>query len=170
MSKVLVRWNGMTKEEAAEEMLPCCGSRTWARDMAARRPIRDEAALLAASDEVCAGLSEADWMEAFRSHPRIGESHTPANTSARSTRWSGEEQQHVSAAGEAIKRALAEGNRVYEERFHRIFIVCATGKTSSELLGNLQRRLRNDEGTEFQEAAEQQRQIAQLRLKKWLHT
>lgn len=108
-------------------------------------------------------------MEAFRSHPRIGESHTQAATSARSAAWSGQEQQSVSTAGDTLKMALAEGNRVYEERFHRIFIVCATGKTPAELLEILRRRLRNDEATEFQEAAEQQRQIAQLRLKKWLN-
>jgi 2-oxo-4-hydroxy-4-carboxy-5-ureidoimidazoline decarboxylase len=32
----------------------------------------------------------------------------------------------------------------------------------------LRRRLSNDEGTELREAAEQQRQIAHLRLRKWL--
>ena len=168
MSRVLVRWHEMSTEEAAEEILPCCGSRTWAREMAAQRPIRDETALLAANDEACGRLAVADWMEAFRSHPRIGQSRAEAYPSARSAAWSGQEQKSVSAAGDAIKAALAEGNRAYEERFHRIFIVCATGKTPAELLEILQHRLRNDETTEFQEAAEQQRQIAQLRLKKWL--
>ena len=73
------------------------------------------------------------------------------------------------AAGE-IRRALAKGNRTYEERFARIFIVCATGKSPTEMLEILQQRLQNDERTEFREAAEQQRQITQLRLKKWLHS
>jgi 2-oxo-4-hydroxy-4-carboxy-5-ureidoimidazoline decarboxylase len=67
-----------------------------------------------------------------------------------------------------VKVALAEGNRAYEQRFHRIFIVCATGKSASEILEILRRRLRSDETTELHEAVEQQRQIAQLRLKKWL--
>jgi 2-oxo-4-hydroxy-4-carboxy-5-ureidoimidazoline decarboxylase len=168
MSSVLVRWNGMTAEEAAEEILPCCGSRTWAREMVAHRPLRSEAELLSASDEVCGRLAEADWMEAFRSHPRIGESRAEGHTSARSTAWSGQEQKSVSAAGDDIKTALAEGNRAYEERFHRLFIVCATGKTPAEMLQILERRLGNDESVEFREAAEQQRQIAQLRLQKWL--
>lgn len=167
-SDALSRWNGMNTDQAAEEILACCGSRTWAREMAARRPIRDEVSLLAANDEVCAGLSEADWMEAFRSHPRIGESGAQLPASGRSAAWSGQEQENVSAADDAVKKALAEGNRAYEERFHRIFIVCATGKLPTELLGILQHRLRNDERTEFQEAAEQQRRIARLRLKKWL--
>jgi len=73
-----------------------------------------------------------------------------------------------SAAEEEIKIALAEGNRVYEEKFGRTFIVCATGKSSTEILGTLMKRLRNDQRTELREAAEEQRQITQLRLKKWL--
>lgn len=70
-------------------------------------------------------------------------------------------------AGDRIKRALAEGNREYEERFGRIFIVCATGKGAEEILTVLRRRLRNDEATELHEAADEQRKITQLRLKKW---
>jgi 2-oxo-4-hydroxy-4-carboxy--5-ureidoimidazoline (OHCU) decarboxylase len=46
--------------------------------------------------------------------------------------------------------------------------VCATGKLASEILAILHRRMQNDEKTELYEAAEQQRQITQLRLKKWL--
>ena len=170
MSSVLARWNELQLEKAAKDILPCCGSRTWARSMAERRPIQDENALLAAHDDVCNRLSESDWMEAFGSHPRIGESHSPAPAAPRSTAWSGEEQQSVTTAGDEIKIALAQGNRAYEDRFHRIFIVCAAGKSAAELLEILQRRLRNDEAAEFQEAAGQQRQIAQLRLKKWLHS
>jgi OHCU decarboxylase len=165
---VLVRWNALQSKQAEADILSCCGSKAWARGMAARRPILNTAALLAACDEVWRNLPESDWMEAFRSHPRIGESHAPAASPPRSVAWSGEEQQRVGAAGEHIKFMLAEGNRTYEQRFRYIFIVCAAGKSAPEILEILQRRLRNDEATELQEAAEQQRQIAHLRLKKWL--
>lgn len=168
MSDVLVRWNGLSLGKAVEEILPCCGSKAWAHQMAARRPISNEAALLVACDEVWKNVLESDWMEAFRSHPRIGESRAPAASPARSASWSGEEQHRVTTAGEDVKAALAEGNRTYEQRFNRIFIVCAAGKSAPEILELLQRRLRNDEGTELLEAAEQQRQIAHIRLKKWL--
>jgi 2-oxo-4-hydroxy-4-carboxy-5-ureidoimidazoline decarboxylase len=47
--------------------------------------------------------------------------------------------------------------------------VCATGKTALDILAILQQRLKNDDETELCEAAEQQRQITQLRLKKWIH-
>jgi OHCU decarboxylase len=165
---VLARWNGLRPDEAAEEIFACCGSKAWARGMAARRPIVDEADLLAGCDQVWKNLPESDWMEAFRSHPRIGESHSPAFGPARSAAWSGEEQREVGTAGEDLRTALREGNRAYQQRFKRIFIVCATGKSAPEILGILRRRLRNDETTELHEAAEQQRQIAHLRLKKWL--
>ena len=165
---VLERWNELAFEEAAAEILACCGSKGWAIGMARRRPILDEAALLAASDEIWQGLAEQDWLEALRRHPRIGESHGPVNAAERSETWSSEEQKGVGTADQEIKRALAEGNHAYEERFGRIFVVCATGKSPSEMLDILQRRLHNDEKTELMEAAEEQRQIAQLRLKKWL--
>jgi OHCU decarboxylase len=165
---VLARWNSLQPGKAAEEILPCCGSKTWALEMAACRPILNEAALLAACDHVWKNLPESDWLEAFRSHPRIGDSHSPASAPARSAAWSGEEQQKVSNADDEVKFALAAGNRAYEQKFNRIFIVCATGKFAMEILGILRRRLRNDERTELHEAAEQQRQIAHLRLRKWL--
>ena len=90
--------------------------------------------------------------------------------STRSAAWSTAEQQKVSVAEKEVKLALAEGNRAYEERFDRIFIVCATGKTAPEILEILRRRLQNDDRTEFDESAEQQRQIAHLRLRKWLNS
>lgn len=168
MSAVLVRWNHLSQLEAAKEILPCCGSRGWAEGMTARRPVPDELSLLAASDDTWRSLSESDWLEAFRSHPRIGESPATQATPAQSSVWSVQEQRNVTAAGDPIKLALAEGNREYEQRFGRIFIVCATGKSASEILEDLRRRLQNDETTELREAAEQQRLITQIRLKNWL--
>jgi 2-oxo-4-hydroxy-4-carboxy-5-ureidoimidazoline decarboxylase len=107
-------------------------------------------------------------MEAFAQHPRIGQSIAPATAPARSAQWSSQEQQKVGAGGTDVIAALAEGNRAYEQRFNRIFIVCAAGKSAHTILDILHRRMRNDEQTELQESAEQQRQITSLRLKKWI--
>jgi OHCU decarboxylase len=167
VSRVLARWNSLPSEEAVLEILPCCGSNSWARRMAALRPIEDEDTLLAASDKTWKSLAEADWMEAFAHHPRIGHSSVPSVASARSAKWSSEEQQRVGADEDNALAALAEGNRIYEQRFNRIFIVCAAGKSAQTIVDILQRRLWNDEQTELQESAEQQRQITSLRLKKW---
>jgi 2-oxo-4-hydroxy-4-carboxy-5-ureidoimidazoline decarboxylase len=85
-----------------------------------------------------------------------------------SVEWSGQEQREVADADAAAKKALAECNREYERRFGRIFIVCAAGKSVVEILEILRRRFDNDLETELHEAAEQQRQITQIRLRKWL--
>jgi 2-oxo-4-hydroxy-4-carboxy-5-ureidoimidazoline decarboxylase len=167
MSAALTRWNQLPRREAEQEILPCCGSAAWGARMANRRPLENEAALLAASDEIWRGLSETDWLQAFRSHPRIGQSVTHVST-ANSAAWPAQEQQKVADSADAVKIALAEGNREYERRFQHIFVVCATGKTGPEMLAILRRRLNNDAATELLEAAEQQRLITQIRLKKWL--
>jgi OHCU decarboxylase len=166
--EMLARWNALEAEAAVSEMLACCGSRAWARGMTVRRPLANESAVLAASDAVCAGLRDEDWLEAFRAHPRIGEKKAEQAASKQSAAWSTQEQSAAAAADAETKAALAEANQEYERRFGRIFIVCATGKSSSEILAILRQRLQNDAVTELRESAEQQRQIAQLRLKKWL--
>jgi OHCU decarboxylase len=167
-SVALDRWNDLTVDEAENEILPCCGSRAWARGMAARRPFLDETSVLAASDDTWRSLAEQDWMEAFARHPRIGESRAVPSATARSAAWSSQEQSDAAEADDAIKIALREGNGEYERRFGRTFIVCATGKSGSEILQILRHRLQNDDRTEIREAAEQQRQISQIRLRKWL--
>jgi 2-oxo-4-hydroxy-4-carboxy-5-ureidoimidazoline decarboxylase len=168
MSGVLARWNGLPVEDAVKEILPCCGSKAWAGGLAARRPFTDVTTLLAASDETWSNLPAEDWMEAFRSHPRIGESRAAQSASVQSVTWSAQEQRDVATAVDGVKIALAEANQEYERRFGRIFIVCATGKSATEILEILRRRLKNDEPTELREAAEQQRQILHIRVKKWL--
>ena len=71
---------------------------------------------------------------------------------------------------DGTKLALAEANRRYEQQFGRIFIVCAKGRTSSDIIKVLEARMQNSAATEFREAAEQQRQITQLRLRRWLES
>jgi 2-oxo-4-hydroxy-4-carboxy-5-ureidoimidazoline decarboxylase len=168
MSGVLVQWNRLPVDEAVREILPCCSSKAWAAGMAARRPFSDVTTLLAASEETWSNLSAADWMEAFRGHPRIGESLATPSGSDQSVTWSAQEQKNVAAAGDAVKIALAEANQEYEQRFRNTFIVCAAGKSAPEILEILRRRLQNDGPTELRQAAEQQRQITRIRLTKWL--
>jgi len=167
MNPVLERWNSLDPVLAAEEILPCCGSRAWAAEMAARRPIADEDHLSVASDAVWLGLPEAAWQEAFDSHPRIGEQKAKAATEE-SLSWSANEQSKALSDDEAAKLALAKANRRYEEKFGRIFIVCASGKSAAEILALLEQRMHYAPAVELHEAAEQQRQITQLRLARWL--
>lgn len=168
MNEVLERWNALDAGEAGKEILPCCGATTWATEMTGRRPFEDEAEILIVSDMVWRGLGTADWLEAFKSHPKIGESHASATGGERAKTWSEHEQKDVAVAQDDVKKGLAAGNEAYEKKFGFIFIVCATGKTGPEILEILNRRLQNDRELELREAAEEQRQITQLRLKKWL--
>jgi 2-oxo-4-hydroxy-4-carboxy-5-ureidoimidazoline decarboxylase len=168
MNKVLARWNTLDTADAAREALPCCGSNAWALALASKRPIADEASLVETSTAIWWSLPEQAWREAFDSHPRIGQRHAASHATTESLHWSANEQQSISA-DETAKLGLKEANQRYEEKFGRIFIVCATGKTSAEILTLLESRLQNDDSTELREAAEQQRQITQLRLNKWLN-
>jgi 2-oxo-4-hydroxy-4-carboxy-5-ureidoimidazoline decarboxylase len=168
MNLVLDGWNHLSNDEAVQEILPCCGSLRWAQALARLRPFSSEAALAAKSDEIWCQLDPADWDEAFASHPRIGEKKAPEAATARSAKWSGQEQDGVAQGDADLQQKLRRANQKYEQRFGRTYIVCATGKSGEEMLEILYRRLDNDEASELREAAEQQRQITQLRLRKWL--
>jgi 2-oxo-4-hydroxy-4-carboxy-5-ureidoimidazoline decarboxylase len=170
MNKVLARWNSLDPEAAAREALPCCGSQAWAAALAGRRPVADEASLIEASTNIWQGLPEEAWQDAFDSHPRIGQSHAQSHTTEQSLRWSAQEQRTALSEYDSARLALEEANRRYEQKFGRIFIVCATGKTSSEILAMIEVRMKNDPATELREAAEQQRQITELRLRRWLES
>jgi 2-oxo-4-hydroxy-4-carboxy-5-ureidoimidazoline decarboxylase len=163
----LAQWNALDADAAAREILPCCGSHAWAVKLAAQRPIATPNELFAASDRIWSALPEPAWREAFNSHPRIGQQHARAAT-AQSLSWSSAEQRTAMPQDDAVKLALAEANRQYEERFGRIFIVCASGKSAAEILAILTTRMQNSAADELLEAAEQQRQITQLRLRRWL--
>jgi 2-oxo-4-hydroxy-4-carboxy-5-ureidoimidazoline decarboxylase len=168
MNKVLARWNSLDAAEAAREALPCCGSQAWAIALASRRPIEDEASLIEVSTAIWRTLPEQARREAFDSHPRIGQKHPASHATTESLQWSAKEQQNASA-DDAAKLALAEAQLRYEQKFGRIFIICATGKSSAEILATLEARMQNDDSTELREAVEQQRQITQLRLNRWLN-
>jgi 2-oxo-4-hydroxy-4-carboxy-5-ureidoimidazoline decarboxylase len=169
-NKVLARWNSLDPATAAREALPCCGSQAWAAALASRRPIADVASLINASTSIWLALREEAWQEAFDSHPRIGQTHAQTHATAESLRWSEQEQRAALSEDESARLALEGANRRYEQKFGRIFIVCATGKTSAEMLAILEARMKNDAATELREAAEQQRQITQRRLHRWLES
>lgn len=162
------QWNTMHASDAAFDVLSCCGSHAWADALVARRPLSTLPELLAASDTAWWSLSEQDWREAFDSHPRIGERHAHGEATAAALEWSSSEQGTAMTAADTAKAKLAEGNRAYEAQFGRTFIVCASGKSAEDILLILQRRMHNTAEAELHKAAEQQREITHIRLRKWL--
>ena len=160
--------NSLTAEDAAKELRQCCGSTSWAEQMSNDRPYSTLESLVTHADRLWWSLTPVDWLEAFRSHPKIGEKKASDKVSAQSQQWSGQEQSGVSSAPQDTVDSLAELNRAYEERFGFIFIICATGKTSDEMLAALNERLQHDSDTELRLAAAEQAKITALRLKKLL--
>jgi OHCU decarboxylase len=167
LNPTLAAWNAADENTAREAMIACCGAKRWAEEMVALRPFKGVPELSEAADRVWSTMLEADWTEAFACHPRIGERKT-THASAQSAAWSKQEQSRTSDAAEDVMAEIAEGNRLYEERFGFTYIVCATGKSAEEMLAILKRRLGATRAVELREAAEQQRQILQIRLGKWL--
>lgn len=160
--------NLLLPAQAEAELLKCCGSRHWARAMTEARPFANAAELLAKADGIWESLTEEDWLGAFRAHPKIGEQRAAAAQSEQARNWSSQEQSGIERAAAETRAALAAGNQEYEKRFGFIFIVCATGKTSEEMLAILNRRLQNDPKAELAVAAEEQQKITRLRLEKLL--
>jgi OHCU decarboxylase len=163
------RLNRLGAEEARAALLSCCGSARWAERVAALRPFWDVGQLLGIAGRVWRELEAEDWLEAFRAHPKIGESKAAAETGEQARRWSEGEQARARDASDETRAALASANREYEARFGFIFIVCAAGRTADEMLAALRARLANDSETELRVAAGEQWRITELRLRKLLN-
>ncbi|HEX6185078.1 MAG TPA: 2-oxo-4-hydroxy-4-carboxy-5-ureidoimidazoline decarboxylase [Pyrinomonadaceae bacterium] len=161
--------NRLGAEEARAALLACCGSTRWAAEVAALRPFWDVGQLLNIAGRVWRELDREDWLEAFRAHPKIGESKAEKETGEEARAWAEGEQSGARAAAAETLDALARANREYEERFGFIFIVCATGKSAGEMLGLLRARMANDPETELRVAAGEQWRITELRLRKFLN-
>jgi 2-oxo-4-hydroxy-4-carboxy-5-ureidoimidazoline decarboxylase len=154
----LPAFNAMPAGQAREVLLGCCRAADWADKVSAGRPYPSLGTLLARAGEALTGK---DVSEALAGHPRIGDTRAAAKSS-RSRR----EQAGVSGSGDMVLADLAAGNHAYEERFGHIYLVCASGRSAAELLGNLQERLRNEPGTERQVVRSELRKINELRLTK----
>jgi len=136
--------------------------------METARPYSTLETLLATAHDIWWSLDKADWFEAFRSHPKIGEKKAKDKVTAQSQQWSGQEQAGVASASQDTVDSLASLNEDYEQKFGFIFIICATGKTSAEMLSALRERLQHDPESELPIAAAEQDKITELRLKKLL--
>lgn len=152
-------FNALPETEARERLATCLDVPRWVDTVLAGRPYADLDALLAVAS-VAADLDDAELEAALARHPRIGERAGAGHDAA----FSGREQAGVDASDAEVARRLAEGNRAYEGRFDRVFLIRAAGRDAPEILAELERRLGNDDAAERAETIEQLRQIALLRL------
>jgi OHCU decarboxylase len=156
--------NTLSRDRAAELFTACCGASRWVSAMVMRRPYANVDEMLNVADDVWRDLEPADWLEAFAHHPRIGEQESAAPRGNIATVWSASEQAGVSMTQDRAR--LAAINEEYEQRFGFIYIVCAAGRSADELMSIGQARLRNDANLELRIAANEQRKITALRLRK----
>lgn len=158
--------NNLSQQEAFDELFKCCGCTNWANKLSAQRPFESIQDLFSKSDQLWAGATKEDGLEAFQHHPKIGDIKSLEKKFASTKEWAGGEQAGVNTASQVVLQELAKGNADYEHKFGYIFIVCATGKSAEEMLALLNNRLGNDAETELKIAMGEQNKITKIRLEK----
>nr|WP_301301776.1 2-oxo-4-hydroxy-4-carboxy-5-ureidoimidazoline decarboxylase [Prauserella alba] len=160
-SMTLEEFNSLAAADAAEVLRPCLDVDRWIHAVADGRPYADVESCVAAARQVAHPLQPAEIEAALAHHPRIGERSTGGSAEARHSR---REQAGLGEAGADVEQRLAAGNAAYEERFGRVFLIRAAGRTHREILDELERRLEQEPADELAETGEQLEQIAALRL------
>ena len=164
---VLTDLNKLSKTEATNILQPCCGSAQWLNLLMDKFPFTDEKDLVAKAEKVWYNqCSESDWLQAFTHHPKIGNNKDLAEKFATTQHLAADEQAAVNTASQDIVEQLAKANEAYEKKFGFIFIVCATGKSASEMLRLMQDRIANSYSEELHIAMGEQHKITILRFKK----
>lgn len=164
----LDRFNELSAEQAARALLACCGSQRWVSRMLETRPFATVEELFEAANKIWKALDRKEQRAAFGHHPPIGGKKAGRKQSAKAQRWSRGEQAAALQGEPETMAVLAAANQAYHAAFGHVYLVCATGKSSEEILKNLRQRLSNDPDTEWLIAAEEQRKITRLRLEKLL--
>nr|GMD36568.1 uric acid degradation bifunctional protein TTL isoform X1 [Ipomoea batatas] len=151
-----------------KDFLACCGSTRFAKEMAAAAPFSDcDAAVVAARDIWFNKVDVNGWLEAFSAHPQIGHMPSQNHKSPAFAQWSkGEQSTALSTATDSSLQELSQWNARYREKFGIVFLIFASGRSSSEILTELKRRYENRPIIEFEIAAQEQMKITELRLAK----
>lgn len=155
---LLEEFNSRTRDAAIGVVKPALDIPRWYDALVDGRPYASVEALTAAAMAVAAPLTEPELDAALAHHPRIGERAQGDSAEAAHAR---SEQAGVDASAAA---ALAEGNRAYEEKFDRVFLVRAAGRSADDILGLLRQRLSHTPAQELIVIDQQLREIAALRL------
>jgi 2-oxo-4-hydroxy-4-carboxy-5-ureidoimidazoline decarboxylase len=146
-----------------EQLRACCAADSWLRTMSAARPFPSAEAALTLSDDVVLSLDAAGLDQALAAHARIGERRSGSSTE---DRWSRSEQAGALAVDGDVRTRLAEANRRYEQRFGRVFLIRAAGRSAEEMLAALEQRLGHDDTTELDVVRRELADIVRLRLAK----
>ncbi|CAN5173947.1 2-oxo-4-hydroxy-4-carboxy-5-ureidoimidazoline decarboxylase [soil metagenome] len=159
----------VTEAELREGLAASLAVPRWVDDVVARAPFESLAQLLEVASDAATPLDLAEIDEAIAHHPRIGEKPASEGTAVdkQAQAFSRSEQASLGDDDDAqVNAEIAAGNLAYEERFGRVFIIRAAGRTRAEILEELTRRLELPNSTELEIVGEQLRDIALLRIEK----
>ncbi len=162
----LARFNSMSDDAASAELHRCCHSQRWVEGVMGRRPFESAEKLYEAASVVWTALGEVDWREAFAGHPRIGDRDGLKSAPLATRAWAHAEQGGALADSEDIIAKLAGMNQQYEIKFGHIFLICASGKSGGDMIGEIQKRMNHSADTELRAAADEQAKITRLRLER----
>lgn len=153
-------FNEMSRDAADRLLRPCLDIDRWVRTLVDGRPYRSAEKLIDAARVAADPFTEKEVEAALAHHPRIGQRAEGGSAEAALSR----SEQAGLAVDDNVQQRLRAGNEAYEERFGRVFLIRAAGRSAEEILAALESRLTNDERTELLVAADQLREIALLRL------
>jgi len=162
----LDHFNNFSASQQKEELFKCCGCTAWSEKLVQQSPFASIEKLKQSSDEIWWQCEQKEWLEAFTHHPKIGDVKSLEKKFASTKEWASGEQSSVTTASQDVLHQLKDGNEEYEKKFGYIFIVCATGKSATEMLVLLNNRLLNSPDAEIKIAAQEQNKITHLRIDK----
>ncbi|KAJ9565443.1 hypothetical protein OSB04_001409 [Centaurea solstitialis] len=164
------------------DFIACCGSTQFAEQMVADGPFSTYQQVVDAANDVWFNKVDVHgWLEAFAAHPQIGQNpSSAAHKSSTSVQlapsfsqnsllimWSkGEQSTALATATDSSLQELYEWNSRYKQKFGFVFLICASGRSTPEILAELKRRFPNRPIVEFEIAAQEQMKITILRLQK----
>ncbi|MGV2985438.1 2-oxo-4-hydroxy-4-carboxy-5-ureidoimidazoline decarboxylase [Microbacterium sp. AGC85] len=159
---LLEQFNLAERGDAVTALRPCIDVTRWCEDIVDRRPFDSVDSLVAEAAQAADPFTTEEIDSALAHHPRIGER---AGGDSREATLSRSEQAGVDPSDADVQQALRDGNLAYEERFGRVFLIRAAGRSAGEILSSLRERLQHDPASEERIIAGQLREIALLRLR-----
>jgi len=145
-----------------EQLRACCAAETWLARMQAAQPAPLKE-LVDLSDDLVLSCDDATLDQALAAHARIGERRLGSTTE---DRWSRTEQAGALDADAELQRRIADGNARYEEKFGRVFLIRAAGRSAEEMAAAVEERLGNDPETEADVVRRELAQIVRLRIER----
>lgn len=163
MSLTLSQFNQLDNQAAKQLLQNCVHIPSWIDTLTAQRPFASIETLYTTAQAQSQTWTWDEVKHALDQHPRIGQKQAVKALNEKEQSFSTNEQGKLQL-NQAVIQALAKGNQDYENKFGYIFLIRAKGRSSEEILAELQRRLNNTSKQEQIEVSEQLTQIALLRL------